>query len=312
MLATVLFLNGRPWLFLFVLIVAVLIGDSMLGEDVDANGKLGPHASANAAVPLVFIAWWAVAAATACNRSLRASSSEFFGLAVASGVLSAFAMAHIHEVMHRPTRLSRGVSDVALAWAGYPHYRIVHLLHHAHVGDPRYGSTARAGLSLWQHVGHSFFGALVVGLESEFRYVREHRRSRLLTPVLACIGIAALVAMNGGVCGLVFYLGQSAVSVFIVEAIGYIQHYGLCPNDIPESQIAWDVPQWLSNRLFVNNGHHTHHHLEQTRDYGQLARIGTPLPAGYLHMFFLALFPPLWFSVMNRRLPKKGVSTATS
>jgi alkane 1-monooxygenase len=282
----------------------------MLGQDVDATGRPGFQVSIGVGVPSAFIAWWAIAELVACGRSRRASPLEFSGLTVACGVLSAFAMAHIHEVMHRPGVLSRVISDSALAWAGYPHYRVVHHLHHAHVGDPRYGSTARAGLSLWRHVGHSFFGALVAGLESEIVYIRVRRGSRLLAPVLMCVLIATLIAWKVGCYGVLFYLGQGVVSAFVVEAIGYIQHYGLCESQIPESQIAWDVPWWLSNRLFANNGRHTHHHLDQTWPYDQLGRVGVPLPAGYLHMFFLALLPPLWFSVMDRRLPKNTDSTA--
>jgi alkane 1-monooxygenase len=308
-LATVSFCYGRPWLFLFVLIAAILIGDSILGEDFNAAGRPEPQASVGVGVPLAFVTWWEVAALIACERAVRARPLEFVGLTVASGVLSAFAMAHIHEVMHRPNRLSRVVSDLALAWAGYPHYRVVHLLHHAHVGNPRYGSTAHAGLSLWRHVSRSFWGALVVGFENEFVYIHKRRRSRLLIPVLTCAAMTMLIAWKGGRYGIVFYLGQSAISVFIVEAIGYIQHYGLSESDRPESQIAWDVPWWLSNRLFANNGRHTHHHLEQTQRFDQLGCVGEPLPAGYLHMFFLALLPPLWFSVMDRRLPKKIAST---
>jgi alkane 1-monooxygenase len=274
----------------------------MLGKDIAEIKPSDLDESWGEEIPLTFIGLWALALLVACGRSQNARPLEFVGLTVAAGVTSAFAMAHIHEVMHRQVEISKSVADAALALAGYPHYRIVHQLHHSHVGDSRYGSTARVGLSLWRHVGRSFFGASMSALESELRYVQQRRRTRLSVSLLSCGAIVALAAWRGGREGIIFYVGQSVISVFVVETIGYIQHYGLCESEVCEGQIAWDVPWWLSNRLFVNNGRHTHHHLEEARHYGQLSLIGSPLPAGYVHMFFLALVPPLWFSVMNRRL----------
>jgi alkane 1-monooxygenase len=302
LLATVSFQFGQPWIYLFALLALVLIADPVLGKDIAESKPCDLAEPWGEAIPLAFIGLWALALLVACGRSQNARPLELIGLTVAAGVTSAFAMAHIHEVMHRQVETSKLVTDAALALAGYPHYRVVHQLHHSHVGDPRYGSTARVGLSLWRHVGRSFFGASMAALESEIRYVQQRRRTRLSVSLLSCGAIVALAAWQGGHDGIIFYLGQSVISVFVVETIGYIQHYGLCTSAGYEGPIAWDVPWWLSNRLFVNNGRHTHHHLEEARDYSRLSCIGAPLPAGYIHMFFLALVPPLWFSVMNRRL----------
>jgi alkane 1-monooxygenase len=129
------------------------------------------------------------------------------------------------------------------------------------------------------------------------------RKSRLIRAAAAYIATLGVFGCLGGARGILFYLGQSAISVFIVEAIGYIQHYGLVGTARNrEDALAWDVRFWLSNRLFVNNGLHTHHHLDQKRSYERLMCVGTTLPAGYLNMFILALVPPLWYSVMNRHV----------
>ncbi|MPW20063.1 hypothetical protein GCT13_25015 [Paraburkholderia sp. CNPSo 3157] len=311
MLAMVSFLFERPWFFFLALIVTILIGDPLLGRDVEASKKQYVQSFTGAAVPTVFIFLWSIAVLVALARALQSRPLQLVGLTLASGVLSAFAMAHVHEVMHRRDNLSRVVSDLALALAGYPHYRVVHQLHHAHVGEPRYGSTAPVGMSLWRHVGRSFSGALVEAATHEIRHLRHDRKCRILWPCLASMTMLILASLFGGRCGALFYIGQCAVSVFIVEAIGYIQHYGLCVDGAGGGQIAWDVVSWLSSRLFANNGRHTHHHLEQTQSYDQLACIGEPLPAGYLHMFLLAVIPPLWFFIMDRRLSDETHTTKT-
>jgi alkane 1-monooxygenase len=303
--AAALFFYRHPWLFLLLLVAVVPAADALIGQDVGVTNQRASPAPIRSVVPVTYICVWSVAVLVAVERAMSAKPLEFAGLAIASGVASAFAMAHIHEVMHRGGRGSKLISDVALAVAGYPHYRVVHQLHHGHIGDPRFGSTAHVGLSVWCHVGRSFFSALRSAIAYELGQTRSWRENRLLQIVLVTVAVVALFAWLGGWRGAVFYVGQGIVSVFVVEAVGYLQHYGLCgsPEDLG-NQIAWDVNFWLSNRLFVNNGLHTHHHLEQTRTYDHLVHAGTALPGGCLHMFGLALIPPLWFSVMNHRLPK--------
>jgi alkane 1-monooxygenase len=303
--ATVLFLYRNPWLFLLLLVAVVPAADALIGQDVEGTNQRASHAPSGPAVPVTYICVWGAAVLVATERATSARPLEFAGLVIASGVLSAFAMAHIHEVMHRGGRGSRLISDVALAVAGYPHYRVVHQLHHRHVGDPRFGSTAHVGLSVWRHVGRSFFSALRSAIAYELGEARHWKENRLLQIVLVSVAVVAVFAWFGGWRGAVFYVGQGIVSVFVVETVGYLQHYGLCgsPDELG-NQVAWDVNFWLSNRLFVNNGLHTHHHLEQTRTYDRLVHAGRALPGGYLHMFGLALIPPLWFSFMEHRLPK--------
>ncbi|MBC8751627.1 MULTISPECIES: fatty acid desaturase [Paraburkholderia] len=301
--AILAFLWDCPWKFLLCLITTILLGDLLLGEHVEADGEQHCVTVISAAVPVVFICLWLCAILTTVIRLRWVAVPEYAGLTAACGVLSAFAMAHIHEILHRGGYRLRVASDIALTLAGYPHYRIVHDLHHSHVGDARYGSTARLGLSLWRHVGNSLRLSLLAAFTHDRLRMAKGRKSRLIRPAAACIATVGVFGCLGGSRGILFYLGQSAISMFIVEAIGYIQHYGLIGTARNrEDALAWNVRSWLSNRLFVNNGLHTHHHLDQTRSYGRLRLVGKALPAGYLQMFILALVPPLWFLVMNRHV----------
>ena len=308
--AIVAFQCDHPWPYLVCLIAAILVFDSGLGKHVGVHQQQIVASPVSSTVPVVFICTWLLVVLSATGKINHVQVSEFAGLTVVCGVLSAFSMAHIHEVMHRDSRLGRTASDVAMTLAGYPHYRLVHELHHAHVGDPRFGSTAHIGLSLWRHIGSSFGRSFLAVLAADRQRLMQGRSRKF--PLSAALWLGTLVVFEslGGVRGLVFYLGQSAISVFVVETIGYIQHYGLVGDVSP---VAWNVHSWLSNRLFVNNGLHAHHHLEQTLSYERLKCVGAPLPAGYVHMFFLALVPPLWFSVMNSHpgMPLRPVSTAT-
>ena len=64
-------------------------------------------------------------------------------------------------------------------------------------------------------------------------------------------------------------------------------------------------PQPLPPGL-VHLQRHADHHLNPGRPYAALQpQAQSPrLPTGYPGMIPLALVPPLWFAVMNRRVPK--------
>jgi len=99
-----------------------------------------------------------------------------------------------------------------------------------------------------------------------------------------------------------FIFGYALISAFIVETVGYMQHYGFVGQTQNDAVHSWDVDFWLSNCLLVNNGYHGIHHDDGKTPYSQLAPTKTTLPGGYFHMLWLSLVPPLWFSVMDRRV----------
>ncbi len=289
-----------PWAFVVVVAVVIPLLDASIGRDKSGNAERGASLMGGE-IPVLFIGGWVIALLAAFSHARTASLAEWMGLVIGSGVLSAFSMAHIHEVMHRNGKVSAAMADAAFVIAGYPHYRSAHRLHHAHVGDTRFGSAAPVGLSVWRHVGRSFVAALQSSILSETQRGNHTLRNRVLwLYVVSAVVLAACWLWGGWRTG-AFFIGQGAISVFVVEVIGYIQHYGLNKGSRDEC-IAWDVDYWLSNRLFVNNGLHTHHHLDRTKTYDQLAHVGSALPGGYLHMFGLALIPSVWFAMMNRKL----------
>ncbi|NUY02472.1 fatty acid desaturase [Paraburkholderia youngii] len=82
---------------------------------------------------------------------------------------------------------------------------------------------------------------------------------------------------------------------------GIIQHYGIATDSSHPTITAWDVDFWLSNCLLVNNGFHNAHHRESEVRYLNLSSQGVAMPAGYFQMLWLALFPPAWYYLMDRR-----------
>ena len=103
------------------------------------------------------------------------------------------------------------------------------------------------------------------------------------------------------------FLGQCAVSVYLLEYVNYIRHWGLRREvkDKVTSQISWQSNARLSRYVLVELTRHSDHHLFANRPYQSLRSYDDApnLPSGYFACFFLAQIPMIWRIVMSKRLP---------
>jgi alkane 1-monooxygenase len=68
---------------------------------------------------------------------------------------------------------------------------------------------------------------------------------------------------------------------------------------------SWNSDYAVGRLVLFELTRHSDHHYEPSKHYQLLDSMpkASQLPAGYPAMMLLALFPPLWFHVMNPRLP---------
>jgi alkane 1-monooxygenase len=121
---------------------------------------------------------------------------------------------------------------------------------------------------------------------------------------------ATLVALFG--VGVLPYLLLQAVLAFsLLEAVNYLEHYGLLRQSLPNGRFERVTPRhsWNNNHLTTNLflyhlQRHSDHHANPTRRYQALRHFedSPQLPAGYAAMIVLCYFPPLWRRVMDRRV----------
>ena len=292
--------TGHAWTFVAITLLVIPVLDAFAGRGSPMLGAQLER-STDRQIPCWFALFWAAALGIAAHKSITAPPLQFIGLVIACGVLSATAMAHLHELAHRSAVPWRAFSDLAFTVAGYPHYRYAHELHHSHLGNPRFGSTASIGTSSWYHAGRSYILALKASLDpSSYKSRTVPRRLVVHLFVMLLLLMAPLVL--GAWQVVIFILGYALISAFIVETVGYMQHYGFAYQNQSDAVHSWDVDFWLSNCLLVNNGYHGIHHDDGNTPYSQLAPTIATLPGGYFHMLWLSLVPPLWFSVMDRRV----------
>ena len=211
-----------------------------------------------------------------------------------------------HELGHKRPLVDRLLSRVLLISVSYGHFTVEHNRgHHVRVATPEDPASARYGESYWTFLPRTLSGSLRHAWELD-------RREVLLSSLATCAVAAALGAAFGPLAAACFF-GQSAMAIALLEAVNYIEHYGLVRRRLadgryerPAARHAWDAYEWLSNCFLVHLQRHADHHLNPMRPYAALQpQDESPkLPMGYPGMVPLAFLPPLWFAVMNPRVPR--------
>lgn len=225
-----------------------------------------------------------------------------------------------HELGHKRSRLERWLARALLYSVSYGHFTIEHNRgHHQRVATREDPASARYGESYWAFLPRTVAGSYAHAwrLESArlapLRLRWWHWRNELLwTTLLPPAFVAALGAAFGPLAA-AFFFGQSAMAIALLEAVNYVEHYGLQRARLPDGRYepvsehhSWDANQVLTNSFLIHLQRHADHHLNPLRPYVALQpRAGSPkLPTGYTGMLPLAAVPPLWFAVMNPRVPR--------
>lgn len=237
------------------------------------------------------------------------SAWQALGLTLSVGLITgAQGITIAHELGHKRSRLERFLARVLLLTVSYGHFTVEHNRgHHVRVATPEDPASARFGESFWAFLPRTLWGSL--------RHAWELDRAEVFVSAAVSVLIAIALGAAFGPLAIAFFIGQSAMAVTLLEGVNYIEHYGLQRKRLPDGRYermgeahAWDSYEWLTNCFLFHLQRHADHHLEPSRPYAALQpRAGSPkLPTGYAGMLPLALLPPLWFKVMNPRLPQSA------
>jgi alkane 1-monooxygenase len=240
------------------------------------------------------------------------------GIATTLGMLNGVAINTAHELGHKKEHLERWFARIALAPCGYGHFFIEHNRgHHVRVATPDDPASSRLGESFWRFWPRTVVGSVQNGWRLEKSRLRRMGkrtwtlRNDVLNAWAMTIALWALLVAVFGV-GIVPYLLLQAVLAFsLLEAVNYLEHYGLLRQTLPNGRYERVTPRhsWNNNHLTTNLflyhlQRHSDHHANPTRRYQALRHFddSPQLPAGYAAMILLAYFPPLWRRVMDKRV----------
>lgn len=245
---------------------------------------------------------------------------EAVGLIMSVGTIAGgIGITYAHELIHRTDRFELMLGDVLLALVTYPHFAIEHVYgHHRHVATPLDPASARQGEGIYAFLLRAITGGLAHAWHIEVTRVHKLNvrswsfENRMITYVRTVTLVYLFVGVVFGLRGMLFFAAQSFVAVVMLEAINYVEHYGLTRRELSPGQFervsprhSWDSNHRVSNWLLINLARHSDHHLLASKRYQALNSIeaSPQLPAGYGTMLLVALVPPLWRHLMDRRIP---------
>jgi alkane 1-monooxygenase len=224
--------------------------------------------------------------------------------------------------MHQKNRLERWAGDILMALTMYGHFRSEHLLvHHRYVATPRDAVTARYNENF-----HRFFLRVVPeGIHSAWKAEAQMLARKNLSPWNRSnphwrywglqLGFGVVSFLLGGFWGLALWLYQASVAIWQLELVNFVEHYALTRKHLGDGKYehvlprhSWNASHKASNWLLINLQRHSDHHYKPDRRYPLLQNYteaeAPALPFGYPVMTAAALFPPIWFRMMNPRVRK--------
>ena len=222
-----------------------------------------------------------------------------------------------HELGHRLSKSEQFLAKVLLMPSLYMHFFIEHNLgHHKNVGTPGDPATARRDQSVYGFWLTSIIGQWISAykIQKQQLEINGHRFWSLHNELLVFVVVQSLyvyaIYVWFGALGAAYALAFALVAVLLLETINYIEHYGLV-RELKASRYERVTPahSWNSNHvigrmvLYELTRHSDHHH-RASKKYQVLESIeeSPQLPFGYTTSMVIAMVPPVWFALMNKRL----------
>lgn len=250
---------------------------------------------------------------------------EFVGLVFSLGILLAVNGINVaHELGHRQSSNERFLGKVLLLPSLYMHFYIEHNFgHHLYAATKEDPATARYNQSVYSFWITSVFRQYRSAWKLQMKLLSSQNqafysfKNDMLWFVLIQLGYLVFVFIVFGYLGCVFAFSAAVVGIIMLESVNYIEHYGLLRLKLPSGRYerVKEIHSWNSNHVvgrivLYELTRHSDHHYKSSKKYQLLDchDISPQMPYGYPTSMVLALIPPLWFKIMNRRIPSEMIS----
>jgi alkane 1-monooxygenase len=325
---------GGFWNYTNVIFVFVVIPllDSLIGKDA-ANVEQEFIQSLSSQFYFRFVLYlWAIMQTVGLIWACYVVATNDFATSTYIGFLLSVALLTgglgitvAHELGHKKDKIDRLTSQFLLLQVCYMHFYIEHNRgHHVRVATPEDPATSRKGETFysfwWRTVTQGWLSAWQ--LEKE----RLHKKGLptyslsnamlwyVFLPLAFCVLLTtALSLLNQQFAYQVpiFFALQSFIGFSLLEAVNYIEHYGIIRRKTAADRYervtplhSWNANELLSNCFLFQLQRHSDHHAHAAKPYQVLNHVESSpqLPAGYPAMILLALVPTAWFALIDKRL----------
>jgi alkane 1-monooxygenase len=253
---------------------------------------------------------------------------ELIGLALSVGiVLGTNGINVAHELGHRQTTNERFLGKLLLLPSFYMHFYIEHNFgHHAQAATAEDPATARINQSVYSFwftsVSRQYFSAWKLQkkiLKSAGKGYLSPQNDMLWYILLQGTYLALIFFLFGNL-GIVFAIASGIIGFLMLETVNYIEHYGLMRKRLPSGRYerVREIHSWNSNHVMgrivlYELTRHSDHHYKSSKKYQILDYhdISPQMPFGYPTSMVLSFVPPLWFKIMNHRIPAEMKALTT-
>ncbi len=246
---------------------------------------------------------------------------ELAGRVGSMGLLcGTFGINAAHELGHRSKNYEQFFAKALLLTSLYMHFFIEHNKgHHKNVATPQDPSSARLNEPLYLF----YFRTILFTYLSAWKIANEEMKKKnlyvlnikneMLQVHIIQILFVTLVYIVFGKEPLLYFLCAAAIGIALLETVNYIEHYGLQRKQTAEGKYerampwhSWNSDHLLGRLMLFELSRHSDHHYIASKKYQLLQHHNNApqLPTGYPGSMILALIPPAWFYVMNRKIKK--------
>ena len=250
------------------------------------------------------------------------STMELIGLTFSVGIaVGSNGINVAHELGHRKTQWEKTLGKLLLLPGLYMHFYIEHNFgHHQNAATAEDPASARYNQTVYSFWFTSIFRQYVSAWKIQMDLLK---RGNLSFFSLKNDMFCYVVVQLGYLVGVYFLLGSVAFiaalvigvsAAILLETINYIEHYGLSRNKTTSGRYerVAEIHSWNSNHvlgrvMLYELTRHSDHHYKSHKKYQLLDchEASPQMPFGYPTSMVLSLVPPLWFSIMNKRIPSE-------
>jgi len=305
--------------FILIPIIEMMIPQDQ--ENLDEEGKEVKSAHAvfdwmlYINIPIVFsilfYTLWLVSATTL-------QPYELIGLVLSVGiVLGVNGINVAHELGHRQKSFERHLGKLLLLPSLYMHFYIEHNFgHHVKAATTEDPATARYNQSLYSFWITSTLKQYASAWKLQQKLLGNNLftlKNDMLFYVFFQVAYLLLVYLLFGGTAFVAAIGAAIIGFLLLETVNYIEHYGLLRFKLPSGRYervrechSWNSNHVVGRIVLYELTRHSDHHYKSSKKYQLLdCHDSSPqMPFGYPTSMVLSFFPPLWFRIMNKRVPE--------
>ena len=253
------------------------------------------------------------------------STFEIAGTVLTTGIVFGVNGINVgHELGHRQSSPVRFLGKALLLPSLYMHFYIEHNFgHHKHAATPEDPATARYNQSVYSFWFTSTIRQYINAWRIQKRLLLKKEQPFLsyTNDIFWYLVIQSvylfIIFFLFGITGLLFAIAAAIVGFLLLETVNYIEHYGLIRQKRESGRYervmachSWNSNHVIGRIVLYELTRHSDHHYKSSKKYQVLAchQSSPQMPFGYPTSMVLSLIPPLWFRIMNKRVPPEMIS----